>query len=147
MIYDKPINNKNFNFFSVKTYIKKTYIKYIYKYPNELTSEIVDIKELVDNLSEKVLKQNEQLCLLDSLTKKCDILTNSTICLETKHDKLESEFRNNCNRPDDNRRINESIDEISRILKRNDEKIKDIELKITSMNGKIKKIIKYLNFD
>jgi len=116
--------------------VKKTFIKYIYKYPVELIDEIGElgnIKDLVDNLSEKVLKQNDQLAVLDSLVKKCDFLTNSTVCLEKKYENL--------------KKPNDSFDEILRITKKNEEKIKDMEAKITSINSKVKKIIKYLNFD
>lgn len=120
--------------------VKKTFIKYIYKYPSEITGQMGDIKDLVDNLSEKVLKQNGQLTALDMLIKKCDILTNSTVCLEKKHDSLKSDIYN-LKRPGD------SFEEILRITKRNEEKIKDMEEKISSINSKVKKIIKYLNFD
>jgi len=100
-------------------FIKKTYIKYIYKYPSELTGEIGDIKDLVDNLSKKVLKQNEQLTVLDSLVKKCDLLTNNTLCLEKKHDNLKLEISNS-------KKTHESFDEILRTVKKNEDKIKDI---------------------
>ncbi len=119
---------------------KKTFIKYIYKYPSNLTCEIGDFKDQIDNLSDKVLKQTDQLTVLDSLMKKSDLLTNSTINLEKKYDNLKLEVSNLKN-------PNESFDEILRITKRNEDKIKDMEAKITSINSKVKKIIKYLNFD
>jgi hypothetical protein len=114
-----------------------------------LSGEIEDIKDIVDNLSDKVLKQNEQLSTLQLLTKKCDLFST----LESKYECLQLDMRNNCKKIDDihnrsdPRRIHDSIDDILRMVRKNEEKIKDMETKITSINSKMKKIIKYLNFD
>lgn len=129
--------------------VNKTFIKYIYKYPNELSGEIDNIRNLVDNLSENVLTQADQINTLNSLTRKCELLNSNTMCLETKYENLHRKLDDihKINNKADHKKIYDEIDDISRIVRRNDEKIKDIETRLTSMNSKMKKIIKYLNLD
>ena len=151
--------------------IRKTYIKYIYKQRDVLNDPILEqIQNSIEDLSGVIIKQDEKINMINSFSKKIDSITNTvgilrqdTTKLEEQFDFIDSEIRVHNNRFDDLEKVKrqsnstytndsikklmESVEDLTKIVKKNDKKMEDLETKILNANSKMKKILKYLNLD
>ena len=100
---------------------------------------------------------------IDSITNTVGILRQDTTKLEEQFDFIDSEIRVHNNRFDDLEKVKrqsnstytndsikklmESVEDLTKIVKKNDKKMEDLETKILNANSKMKKILKYLNLD
>jgi hypothetical protein len=154
--------------------VKKTFIKYVYKNKDiidkkvidQITSSIYDISlSLIQQAHHIKLLDQQIICpkIIDALGRKIDCMKDNILELETQCGYIDSEIRTHGSKIDNlhcNTRTShshshnynptklvEAIEDLSKIVKKNDKKMEELETKISNVNSKMKKIIKYLNLD
>lgn len=139
--------------------IKKTFVKYIYKQKDllndplfgQMQKTIMDLNGIIikqdgkiNNLNKDTHKLEEQFDYLDSESKS-QLLRINKIEDEKRHCNLSSSI--NINDSNSMRRLIETVEDLTKTVKKNEKKIEDLDKKISNASSKMKKIIKYLNLD
>jgi len=157
-----------------KTFIKYVYThKDIIeqKTIDDITNTIYDISSTLIQQEQQIALLNKKLIspgIIDAIGRKIDSMTNKILTLETQFTDIDSECRIQARRIDDlqcnthtntntktshshhnynNTRLAEAIEDLAKIVRKNDKKMEELEIKVSNANSKMKKIIKYLNLD
>ena len=152
-------------------YIKKTYLKYIYKQKDIFNEPALEqIHDTIIDLSNIIMVQNAKISKTDNMV---NILKNSTTKLEEQFDCFDSELKlcilridelekleksKRCTNTthssylhvqanDNIKKIMDTVEDLAKTVKKNEKKIEDLDKKISNTNSKMKKILKYLNLN
>jgi chromosome segregation ATPase len=101
--------------------------------------------------------------IIDGLERKIDSMTKKILTLETQCGDIDSELRTHGSKIDNmhcntrtshshsynsnSSKLVEAIEDLTKIVRKNDKKMEELETKISNANSKMKKIIKYLNLE